>query len=182
LLPTLVFWLGTGSVVPFLTRFAVNELGTDESTAFQLLMVAIGTTALFTLPAGWAGDRWGKKPVLLTGLVAFGLVVLVGSQVRTVEQAVVALAATGAANGICTALLFPLLSDLIPGERAGEFTGLGTAAWELAQPLGAVLGGLSADLTGTLRTPLLAAGIALLAAGALLLPVHPERADEQVPA
>jgi Na+/melibiose symporter-like transporter len=179
MLPTLFFWLGTGSVVPFLTRFAVNELGTDESTAFQLLMVAIGTTALFTLPAGWAGDRWGKKPVLLAGLVAIGLVVLVGSQVRTVEQAVVALAATGAANGICGALLFPLLSDLIPGERAGEFTGFGTAAWELAQPLGAMLGGLSADLTGTLRTTLLVAGLTLLVAGALLVPVHPERSGEQ---
>jgi maltose/moltooligosaccharide transporter len=179
LLPTLLFWFGTGGVVPFLTRFAVNELGTDQSTAFQLLMVAIGTTALVTLPAGWLGDRFGKKPVLLVGLVAFGVVVLVGSQVRTVEQAVVALAATGAANGVCTALLFPLLADLIPSERAGEFTGLGTAAWELAQPLGAVLGGLGADLTGTLRAPLLAAGLALLVASALLVPVHPERAGEE---
>jgi maltose/moltooligosaccharide transporter len=176
LLPTLVFWLGTGSVVPFLTRFAVNELGTDESTAFQLLMIAIGTAALFTLPAGWLGDRFGKKPVLLVGLVAFGVVVLVGSQVRTVEQAALALAATGAANGICTALLFPLLADLIPGERAGELTGFGTAAWELAQPLGAVLGGLSADLTGSLRSTLLTAGLALLVASVLLLPVHPEQA------
>jgi maltose/moltooligosaccharide transporter len=179
MLPTLFFWLGTGSVVPFLTRFAVNELGTDEATAFRLLMVAIGSTALCTLPAGWLGDRFGKKPVLLVGLVAFGLVVLVGSQVRTVEQAVVALAFTGAANGVCTALLFPLLADLIPGERAGEFTGLGTAAWELAQPLGAVLGGLGADLTGTLRTALLAAGVMLLVAGALLVPVKPEAAGEE---
>ncbi len=179
LLPTLCFWFGTGSVVPFLTRFAVNELGTDEATAFLLLMIAVGTTALVTLPAGWLGDRFGKKPVLLGGLVSFGLVVLVGSQVRTVEQAIVALAATGVANGICTALLFPLLADLIPQRRAGEFTGLGTAAWELAQPIGAMLGGLGADLTGTLRTPLVTAGLVLLVASVLLLPVHPERAAHE---
>src|SRR5690606_21936913 len=130
-------------------------------------------------PAGWLGDRLGKKPVLLVGLFAFGLVVLVGSQVRTIEQAVVALALTGMANAVCSALLFPLLADLIPGERAGELTGMGTAAWELAQPLGAVLGGLAADVTGSLRSTLLAAGVLLLVAGALLIPVHPERVDEQ---
>ena len=89
-----------------------------------------------------------------------------------------AVALTGAANGISAALLFPLLSDLIPGDRAGEFTGFGTAAWELAQPLGAMLGGLSADLTGTLRTTLLFAGLALLVAAVLLVPVHPERSEE----
>jgi MFS-type transporter involved in bile tolerance (Atg22 family) len=172
LLATLFFWLGTGSVIPFLTRFSVNELGTDESTAFQLLMVAIGSTAVFTLPAGWVGDRFGKKPVLLAGLVGLGLAVLVGSQVRTVEQAIVALVVTGAANAVCTALLFPLLADLIPRERAGEFTGLGSGVWELAQPMGALLGGLAADVTGSLRAALMAAGLLVLVAGALLVRVQ----------
>lgn len=176
LLPTLCFWLGTGGTVPFLTRFGVQELGLDERTAFQLLMVAMVATMLGAVPAGWLGDRYGKKPVLLAGLGMLGLTVLVSSQVRSVEQAVLALVATGAANGVCAALLFPLLADLIPRQRAGELTGLGTAVWELAQPLGALLGGLSADLTGSLRTTLVGAGLLLLLASALLAPVHPERA------
>jgi maltose/moltooligosaccharide transporter len=177
LLATLFFWLGTGGVVPFLTRFAVDELGTDEGTAFHLLMVAILATAIFTLPAGWLADRLGKKPVLLSGLCAFGLAVLVGSQVRTVDQAVLALAATGAANAVCTALLFPLLADLIPARRAGEFTGLGAAVWEFAQPLGAMLGGLAADLTGTLRGALVGAGLLTLVSFALLFRVRPSASD-----
>ena len=178
LLATLFFWLGTGGVVPFLTRFAVGELETDEATAFRLLMVAIIATAVFTLPAGWLGDRYGKKRTLLAGLVLLGLAVLVGSQVRTVEQAVLALVVTGTGNALCSVLLFPLLADLIPRERAGEFTGLGSAVWELAQPLGAVLGGLAADATGSLRATLVAAGLLTLISGALLLPV---RATESPP-
>jgi MFS family permease len=181
LLATLFFWLGTGSVIPFLTRFAVNELGTDESTAFQLLMVAIVATAIFTLPAGWLGDRLGKKPILLLGLGLYGTAVLVGSQVRTVEQAAAALVVTGAANALCTSLLFPLLADLMPRERAGEFTGLGSAVWELAQPLGAMFGGLAADLTGSLRTTLVAAAFLTLLACALLTRVRAPSSGSQVP-
>ena len=138
LLATLFFWLGAGSVVPFLTRFSVNELGTDESTAFRLLMVPVVATVVFTWPAGWLGDRLGKKPVLFMGLVLMGLAVMIGSQVQTVSQAVVTLTITGMANALCTVLLFPLLADLLPADRAGEFTGLGAGVWELAQPLGAV--------------------------------------------
>jgi Na+/melibiose symporter-like transporter len=177
LLATLFFWLGTGSVVPFLTRFAVRELGTDEGTAFKLLMVAILSTAIFALPAGWLGDRFGKKRMLLVGLGLFGLAILVGSQVRTVEEAAAALVVTGVANALCTVLLFPLLSDLIPRERAGEFTGLGSGVWELAQPIGAMFGGVTADLTGTLRGPLVAAGLLTLVSCALLLPVRVPRVD-----
>ncbi len=59
LLATLFFWLGTGGVVPFLTRFGVQELGTDEATAFRLLMLPLLAAALISLPAGWLGDRFG---------------------------------------------------------------------------------------------------------------------------
>ncbi len=173
LLATLFFWLGTGGVVPFLTRFGVQELGTDEATAFRLLMLPLLAAAVISLPAGWLGDRFGKQRVLLVGLVLMGVSVLVGSQVRTVEQAAATLLVTGAANGLCTVLLFPLLADLIPRDRAGEFTGLGSAVWELAQPLGAVAGGLAADVTGSLRTTLAAAGLLVLVSGALLLRVRP---------
>jgi MFS transporter, UMF1 family len=172
LLATLFYWLGAGGVVPFLTRFGVNELHTDETTAFQLLMVPVIATVIFTWPAGWLGDRCGKKPVLFAGLVLMGGAVLVGSQVQTVAQAAAILVVTGAANALCTVLLFPLLTDLLPKDRAGEFTGLGAGVWELAQPLGAVLGGLAADMTGTLRATLAVAALLTFVAAALLLRVR----------
>jgi MFS family permease len=140
-------------------------------------MVPVIATVIFTVPAGWLGDRIGKKVVLLAGLVLMGGAVMVGSQVQTLEQAAVVLVVTGAANALCTVLLFPLLTDLLPADRAGEFTGLGGGVWELAQPLGAVLGGLAADATGTLRTTLFLAALLTLVGAALLVPVHaPSRA------
>jgi MFS family permease len=176
LLATFFFWLGNGAVVPFLTRFGVNELGTDESTAFLLVMVPLFTTIVFAAPAGWLGDRFGKKPILGVGLIAMGASVMLGSQVQTVPQAVVLLAIVGAANALAFVMLFPLLADLMPHDRSGEFSGLGSGVWELAQPLGAFLGGMSADVTGSLRTTLFFASLSIFLAAALLTRVRVARA------
>jgi len=173
LLATLFFWFGTAGVVPFITRFAVTELDTTEGVAFQLFIVAVAGTAVGTLPAGWLGDRIGKKPVMLVGLGIFGLTALVGSQVRTVESAMVVMAVIGLANAACTVPLLPLLADLIPRDRAGEFSGIGTGVWEFAQPFGAIAGGIVADATGSLRWTLVAAGLLVLLSGALLTRVRP---------
>lgn len=169
LLASACFWLGNGGVLPFLTRFAVNELGADASTAFRLLMVAIASTAIFAPVAGWLADRFGKRPVLLTGMTLFGSIVIIGSQVRSVEEAFVAMAVVGVANAACAVLLLPALADLIPPSRAAELTGLGGAVWELSQPLGAALAGSIADATGSLRPALVLGGLLPLVGAVVLL-------------
>ncbi|HYU18352.1 MAG TPA: MFS transporter, partial [Chloroflexota bacterium] len=172
-----LFWLGTGGVVPFLTRYGVDELRVETSTAFQLLLVAVATTALFALPAGALGDRFGKQRVLGLGLLGYGAACLAGAAAQTVAQAFVILAAVGVANAACTVLLFPLLADLLPRDRAGELTGLGSAVWSISQPLGAAGAGLLADLTGSLRTALFLAGLLTLASAALLTRVRSPKSE-----
>lgn len=175
LFATLFFWFGTAGVVPFITRFAVTELDTSEGVAFQLFIIAVAGTALGTLPAGWIADRIGKKPVMIAGLALFGLTALVGSQLRSVESAMVAMAVIGLANAACTVPLLPLLADLIPRDRAGEFSGIGTGVWEFAQPFGAIAGGAIADATGSLRSTLVVAGVLVLVSGLLLTRVRAPR-------
>ncbi len=87
------------------------------------------------------------------------------------------LAAVGVANAACTVLLFPLLADLLPRDRAGELTGLGSAVWSISQPLGAAGAGLLADLTGSLRTALFLAGLLTLASAALLTRVRSPKSE-----
>ena len=171
-----LFWLGTGGVLPYLTRFGVHVLGLTEGEAFQLFLPALGGTIVGAIPAGYLADRRGKKPVLAAGVLAFGLIALVGSQVQTTPQALITMFVVGLANGFWTALAIPLLIDLVPPERAAEMTGLGSAVWSLAQPIGAVVAGLLIDRFDTYRVSFIGAAVFVLLSFAMLLIVRPERA------
>jgi MFS family permease len=81
----------------------------------------------------------------------------------------------GLCNGVANALLFPLFTELIPGQRAGELTGISSTVWSLAQPIGAFGAGLLADGTGTVRGAFAAAGVALLIGFGLLMTVRVPR-------
>src|SRR5207247_7172133 len=102
------FWLGGGAASPFLTRFGVFELGLDEGTSFLLVMLLVLCTAIAAFPAGYLGDRIGKKRVQLVGLAFFSIAILVSSQARTMPQLLPAIAFVGVGNAIPYVLAFPL--------------------------------------------------------------------------
>ena len=170
-----VFWLGTGGVLPYLTRFGVHELGTTEGDAFMLFLPALVGTIVGAVPAGYAADRIGKKPVIAAGLLLFSILALIGSQVQTVPQALVAMGVIGLANGIWTALNVPLLVDLVPPERAAEMTGLGSGTWSLAQPIGAVIAGILIGSFDSYRASFVGAAVLVFVSFLLLLTVRAPR-------
>ena len=175
-----VFWLGTGGVLPYLTRFGVHELGTSEGDSFQLFLPALVGTILGAIPAGYAADRIGKKPIVAAGLLTFSLLALIGSQVQNVPQALVAMGFIGLANGVWTALNIPLLVDLVPPERAAEMTGLGSGVWSLAQPIGAVIAGVLIGGFDSYRASFVGAAVLVFLSFLLLLTVHPPRVARTV--
>lgn len=169
------FWLGTGGVLPYLTRFGVHVLAVSEGTAFQLFLPALVGTIVGSVPAGYAADRVGKLPILATGVLAFSLIAFVSSQVATFEQALVAMAVIGLANGVWTSLAVPLLIDLTPPERAAEITGLGSGVWSLSQPIGAVVAGLLITSFDSYRASFVGAASLVMVSFLLLLSVRPAR-------
>ncbi len=173
------FWLGNGAAVPFVTTFAVRELHASTQQSFLLLLAAVATAGVLAIPAGLLGRRYGKKNVLCAALLAFALTSLVGSAAQTLGQGVLVMVALGAANAAATALIMPLLADVIPAARAGEFCGLGAGVWSLAQPLGAVLAGAAVGLTGTVRPVFIVASVLFLASWVLLRRVDIPRAGGQ---
>jgi Na+/melibiose symporter-like transporter len=169
-----LYWLGTGGVLPYLTRFGVHELGMSEGDAFTLLLPALGGTIIAAVPAGYIADRRGKKPVLVVGLLAYAILAFIASQVQTVPQALMALGVIGLANGVWTSLGIPLLVDLVPRERAAEMTGLGSAVWSLAQPVGAVFAGILIG-SGDYRASFIGAAFLILASCAVIFTVRAPR-------
>ncbi len=164
-----LYWMGTGGVLPYLTRFGVSVLGLSEGESFQLLLPALAGTIIGAVPAGYIADRRGKKPVLAVGLFAYSLIAIVASQVATLPQALLAMGVIGLANGVWTALAVPLLVDLVPQERAAEMTGLGSAVWSLAQPIGAVIAGLLIASADNYRVSFIGAAVFIFLCFVLLL-------------
>ncbi len=170
------YWVGMGGITPFITRFAHEELGIPQQETFILLLAVMFGTLLAVGPAGWLGDKVGKKRVTQWGLFCFAVIILIGSQVQTREQVVGIMALAGLAQAVPTALAYPLFTELVPARRMGELSGLSTMVWSLAQPLGATAFGLLADREGTLRVVLLCGGLSIALSWALLLKVHDRRA------
>jgi MFS family permease len=78
--------MGTGGVLPNLTRFGVSVLGLTERDSFQLILPALLGTIVAAVPAGYAADRVGKKPRLAAGPLAYSIVALVASEVETCRR------------------------------------------------------------------------------------------------
>lgn len=174
-----LYWFGIGGITPFVTLFGIEELKLEESQTYWMLISALVATMVFAAPAGYLGDRFGKKRVTSWGILAFALFILMGSQVQNIEQAIAVLALAGLAQAVPTVLAYPLFTEMVPGRRMGELSGLSTMVWSFAQPLGATLLGAVADQTGTLRSLFIGGALALLCSWAVLQTVHPEREQTQ---
>ena len=113
---TLIFMfrmLGLFMVLPVLALLAGDLQGASPAT----IGVAIGaygfTQALLQIPFGWLSDRFGRKPVILAGLLIF----LAGSLVAAYAESIHGIIAgrviqgVGAIAGAVTALLADLTRD-----------------------------------------------------------------------
>ncbi|MBM2809538.1 MAG: MFS/sugar transport protein [Chloroflexi bacterium] len=169
------FWFGIGGITPFITRFGNEELGVPQNETFLLLLAVMIATMVSAAPAGWLGDRIGKKVMTSWGLIAFAVFILIGSQIETRDQAIVILAFAGIGQAIPSVLAYPLFTELVPARRMGELTGLSTMVWSLAQPIGATVFGAVADATGSLRSVLVGGSIALLISWLILRAVNVPR-------
>jgi Na+/melibiose symporter-like transporter len=173
-----LFYLGAGGATPFVTLFAEHALHVPKGQTFSLVIIIVSCTALGAVPAGLLADRIGKKPVLIVGLALFSVGALVGSQVPSVQAAILPMILVGLGNACPTALTIPLLADLIPVRRMGEFIGLGSLVWSIAQPIGSVCAGalISSHQPSTYRHAFIWAGVLMACAAAVMLTVRPAKA------
>lgn len=94
---------------------------------------------------GKLSDLFGRKPILLTGVVIF----LVGSLACGVSQTTWALIASRALQGIGSAALFTsafaVVADIFAPAERGKYQGIFGAAFALSSVIGPLLGGFLTD-------------------------------------
>ncbi|GHI05335.1 hypothetical protein Scel_36560 [Streptomyces cellostaticus] len=97
--------------------------------------------AALMLPAGLLGDRFGRRPMLIAGLVVF----LAGSVLGTLADDVNLVIAARAVMGVGAALIMPLAMSVLPSlftpDEQGKAIGLVSTGSALGMPLGPVIGG-----------------------------------------
>jgi EmrB/QacA subfamily drug resistance transporter len=145
-------------------------------TASYSLALAVGL-----LTGGRLGDRYGRKRVLLAGMVVFIAASAACAGAATSGELIAARAVQGAAAAVMLPQVFGLMRDLFAAHEMGKAFGVFSPVMGLSAMLGPIVSGglISLNLFGTgwrmiflVNVPI---GIAALA-GARFLPSSPESA------
>jgi MFS family permease len=103
--------LGMFIVLPVLALYAESLPGGRDHTLVGLALGAYGLTqAVLQIPFGWASDRWGRKPVIVTGLAIFALGSFIAAWAPSIAWTIVGRTIQGA--GAISAAVIALVADL----------------------------------------------------------------------
>ncbi len=141
------------------------ELLVRLTLTMPALLIAVGAPI-----AGLLLDRWGRRPVIVLSLIAFGIAGTSGFLLNSlvailVTRAVVGLAAAGLISGFTT-----LVADYFTGRRLNRFMGYQGAAIGAGAMAGLLMGGFLADVGW--QFPFLTHLYAFLILPAVVLAVH----------
>jgi maltose/moltooligosaccharide transporter len=191
-------YFGLNAVVPFLTLYAVNEIGVTEGEALRLFVVLVAVTGALAVPFGRLGDRgelvlpgsggrWrlriGPAPsyrrLLTFGIICQAIAALLGTVATSLPQLLALEVLAGVGNAALTVLWWPMLTQLIPRDRTGVFAGLSATVQSIALPASVVLAGLLIDALHTYRVTFVLLAISSLVALAIIATVRLPEAESR---
>ncbi|MYW01628.1 DHA2 family efflux MFS transporter permease subunit [Streptomyces sp. SID3343] len=124
---------------------ALPTLATElEADNGDLQWIADSYTLVFAgllLPAGVLGDRYGRKRLILIGLLIFGAASAASAWSPDATTLIWTRALLGLGAAIITPLSLSILPAMFPEEERGKAIALWTTGMVLGLPLGPILGG-----------------------------------------
>ena len=115
-----------------------------SATTDQLQWMSAAYTlslAGFMLPAGVLGDRFGRKRLLLIGLVTFGISSVVASQMTSANGLILMRVVMGASGAIVLPLVTSILPSMFAEDERQLAIGLSGAGAFIGLPLGPLVAG-----------------------------------------
>lgn len=149
-LVSILFWfMAYNALETGLSSFAVFTLGMKAGTAAIYTGVMTVSFIAFAVPAGILGTRYGRAPVIRTGLIGLVVLTLAGYVIiRNPLSLAVVLALAGALWSLVNVNSLPLVYDHGDERRIGAYTGLYYFSSQLAAILGPTLGGVLVEMLG----------------------------------
>jgi MFS family permease len=154
--------VGLTMIVPLLPYYA-TDFGADAATV-GLLISAFSLAQLAVAPVwGRASDRWGRRPVILTGLLITAAAYVLFAFAVSVPALLVARLVQGIGGGTI-GVVQAYVADVSSPEQRTKSLGWLSAITSLGAVAGPAVGSLLVSLGGLEFVGLGAAGIALLVA------------------
>jgi predicted MFS family arabinose efflux permease len=158
--------LGLFMVMPVMALYAENY----EAATPALIGLAIGayglTQALLQIPLGWASDRIGRKPIIITGLILFAVGSVVAAMATSMETLILGRIIQGA--GAIASTLMALLSDLTREETRTKSMAVIGLSIGFSFVLAMMIGPTLSSLNGLAGLFWLTAAMAILGIGIVI--------------
>ena len=136
----LVVGLDTTILVTALPTLSAR-LGATTSQLQWISAAYILAMAVLLMPAGVFGDRFGRRRLLLFGLLLFGVSSVVASQVTSADGLILMRALMGAAAAVITPLALSVLPSMFSDQERPRAIAVSMIAGYLGLPLGPLVAG-----------------------------------------
>ncbi len=144
MLSIFLWFVGYNAIEVFFTSYGVNILGIQENEASMLSVVSFITFVIFAVPSGYVAARLGRRKTIITGLMIFAGLLLVGYLVPNIYVIGGALALGGCAWAMVNINSLPMVVDTADDDKnIGTYTGF----YYIASQMAAITG---PNLTGQL--------------------------------
>jgi MFS family permease len=108
--------LGMFIILPIFAIYARQLPGGESHTLIGIALGAYGLTqAILQIPAGWAADRYGRKPIIYAGLVLFAIGSFIAASAHDIYWIIAGRVIQGA--GAINAAIMALTADLTREEH-----------------------------------------------------------------
>jgi MFS family permease len=150
------------------------DLGSSAAAAGIFVTLFNGPSIIARVTGGYSGDRFGKRKIMIIGMICSLAVALAGWQIVDSPYYLVAFAVIwGITIGFSNTLFAPYLGDLFGRENVGSLFGILTLGWGLIGGVGPLVWGFIYDSTGHYTPALLLSAGCYLIAVALVFLIRP---------
>ncbi|MGP3970955.1 MFS transporter [Streptomyces sp. 6N223] len=102
------------------------EFGASQSTILWIINIYTLTLAALLLPLGAVGDRLGRKPMLITGLLVFGGASALAGLAQSAEVMLVARVLSGIGAAMIMPITLAVITSTFPTQERGKAIGVWT--------------------------------------------------------
>ncbi|ONI91846.1 MFS transporter [Saccharothrix sp. ALI-22-I] len=118
----------------------------SQSTVLWIINTYTVTLAALLLPLGAIGDRWGRRPVLLTGLILFGVASAAAGVATSSEVMIAARLLSGVGAAMIMPVTLAVITSTFPDEERSKAIGVWTGVAGGGGILGMYLSAILVDL------------------------------------